>query len=170
MSLESLTQGSDATNSKIWQESSLLSTHWSTLYIPNADDPEACLKKFGFADLQRVLWKSANGTRSLLDKQLKSVGIPTPWVPAAAPAAPLAAAAPAAAAAVSSSILRMYLYTADGGPDQVGYKKQMRCLVAPMPHTFWFDFDCVFHGAQLAVRSGLKVADAWCTRQGCRAG
>ena len=145
-------QGSDATSSNVWQETSLLSTYTKTEYItPISIAGAPTGKRAGFADLQRVLWKSAEGLRSLLDKQLRSVGIPRAWD---------------ANYSDDANVLRQYMYCSDGGPEQKKYKKDRKVRVSNLPQTFWLDFDCMMHGGQLSVRSGLRVADAWSARQG----
>ena len=77
---------SDATLSKVWQGSSLLPVLYRTHYANLSDEYAAGFEQMlvesssnshlnedlatveGFADLQRVLWKSAEGLQSMLDK------------------------------------------------------------------------------------------------------
>ena len=88
------------------------------------------------------------------------MGVPCAWVPAGAGIGD--------GGDVDGVVkMRQYLYTSDGGGEQKKYKKDMKHLVRDLKHTYWMDFDCVMHGGQLSVRSGLRVADAWTVRQVC---
>ena len=155
--------GSDATNSSVWQNSKIMSTHIESCYIfaAGADaDPE--IRKRGlFADLQRVEGATAEHTMSLLDKQLQSLGVPLVWKTEGT-----AMPKTTDLGQRQHRILRFYLYTSDGGPDQVKYRKMMRGIFHSNDYLtcFFIDNSCQMHAPHLGVRMGLRVLDAWCQR------
>ena len=114
--------------------------------------------KSQYADLQRVTDATGYGTKSLLDKQLYSLGIYLPW-PTSQDSSHLNL-----GAYDSNTFVEIFAYTSDEGPDQRFYKKLMRAHVLILRNVFWFDHKCVMHGGQLGVKSGLMVADRWCRR------
>ena len=133
-----------------------------------------------FADLHRVGSGTAEHTKAILDRQLLSVGIDTPWGPNRLP--------PREGILVGdrekhseksekgqgsqgsqTSILRMYLYTSDGGADQQRYRNAMRMFAEKLENNhIWIDYGCLMHAAQLVVKMGLRVADSWSERYGVK--
>jgi hypothetical protein len=109
--------------------------------------------------LQRIEGAKAEDAKALLDKQLKLIGVQR-----------VCADPELEGHHEKSHITRLYLYCSDGGPDQLKYRKMMRTLMdeGKYEKSFFIDNCCLMHAPHLAVRTGLRVADAWCQRQlGC---
>lgn len=130
-----------------------------------------------FADLQRVGSGTAEHTKAILDRQLLSVGIDTPWGPNRLPEREGILVGDREKHSEKSekekgqgsqtSILRMYLYTSDGGADQQRYRNAMRMFSEKLENNhIWIDYGCLMHAAQLVVKMGLRVADRWSERHG----
>jgi hypothetical protein len=130
--------------------------------------PSMSRKKM-FADLQCVHDKSARGTFALLDKQLKSVGCPRPPLPTVGvdqdqhqdeferddDSQPIE----------DFRCLRSFLYTSDGGADQVRYKKVAAHCIAGFPLMLFVAVSCAMHNCQLVVKSGINTIDVWAKEQ-----
>jgi hypothetical protein len=99
-----------------------------------------------FCETQRVHDASALGTCALLWKQLRQCGCPVPG-PELSRSAP--------------HTIRMYLYTSDGGSDQIKFKRIASRMLFDHPSVFFVAASCQFHIYQLVVKSSLVSVDQW---------
>ncbi len=113
--------------------------------------PQLRCKK-AFADLQVVSDESARGTFGLLQKMLSSLGCKR------------MGSAKGSKEATPKSMVRSFLYTSDGGSDQQKFKKIAAALLSKNPNVFFISFSCLMHSAQLIVKTGFLVIDAWMKR------
>lgn len=160
----------DATNKQVWLGSKLMSCELETMYII---DPRELLSKPVFecieskkswADALRVSDSTTIGTYNLLVKMLDGLGCPT-WVDAPETtydeeSAVLEPSHDLAAADGQNSV-RVFLYSSDGGPDEVRFKKTLTVLTMDHGHILFIPGTCFMHASQLWVRSGLFLVDAW---------
>ena len=57
--------------------------------------------------------------------------------------------------------IRLFLYTRDRGPDQVGVRAKIKDETASISNVLFFDADCMEHQIHLIVMGGLKAADCF---------
>ena len=63
--------------------------------------------------------------------------------------------------ASAAHTVRLYLYTSDGGSDQMKYKRLMHRMVLDHPTVWFIPSSCFFHIYQLVVKATLTAADSW---------
>ena len=61
----------------------------------------------------------------------------------------------------NSRFVRLFLYTSDRGPDQVGVRCFIKEETASIPNVLFFDADCCEHQLHLIIKDGLKAADCF---------
>ena len=151
----------DATNRAVWMGSKLMSCELESIYCAAASDFDdgkpfhqvwSCKRQF--TDTLKVRDETTVGTHNLLHKALVGVGCPT-WVNCAETSYD------DTGFGDGQYSIREYLYTSDGGPDEIRFKKVMYVVTMDSPHVLFFPGSCFMHGAQLWVRSGLGLADVW---------
>ena len=149
---------SDATTSQVHLGAKLLNTWLESCYVlrPSevtaGDNTDAMLSFDAFLETQRVHAETAFGLAVLLNKQLHGAGCPLPMLNTN-PARPA---------------VTLWLYTSDGGPDQMKYRRFMTALLEGDPMAFWIGTGCVMHSYQLTVKYGLDAVDAWLELEGFR--
>jgi hypothetical protein len=138
-----------------------MSTQIKSMFVEPSENPASRAFMEQFADLSRVLDSSAVALLALLNKQLVNSGVSLPWshlIP------PLLGVPMQPTPLMSERLLRMFLFTSDGGADVVKYRKIMRAITLLLKFVFWIEGNCFFHAVQLVVAGGLKVVDRWAAR------
>ena len=164
---------SDATNAAVWRKSKVHTTEIYAKYIEDvnmlktASLGECARSLFTVCDLQRVLSGTTESTYSLLRKQLLSAGCPlwpevfpkdlsealsfeTHWPQMVKNAQDS-----------KSSLTRIFMYTADGGPDQQKFKRALETSSLNSLDCLFLAFPCVLHAGALISKGGLLTVDTW---------
>ena len=146
---------SDATNSNIIMNSKIQATVVESYYLQSLDGigrgmsmVDAASYRRGWTDTVRVGGGSAQDLAALIDKQLQGVGCTSVSSHVLGDANPY--------------VVRVFLYTSDGGADQMSYRRACIALAADRLMVWWIDISCLVHVHHLAVKEGMKVVNRWC--------
>ena len=123
------------------------------------DPSSSWYRKKAFSDIQVVADESARGTYCLIQKQLMALGCPS-LKKNLRPSKQRQG----EDQETIRSVLRCFLCTSDGGPDQARFKKLCGSLVEKDEMTLFVTFNCFMHAAQLIVKTGLTLVDGWLKR------
>lgn len=164
---------SDATNSGVWRNSKLQGLQLQSAYLVDHRSLAlvpflSCLFSFeSFVDLQKVPNNNTAGAVSaIIWKQLAGVGCPV-WKNYAGMLEPRGGASVATAELPGNNrVIRVFLYTSDGGSDQTKFKKILVTDTAPLSRVLVVVYPCLMHCVQLIIRSGLALVDKWLQRNG----
>jgi hypothetical protein len=104
-------------------------------------------------DVLRAHGGTASDLTALVEKQLKSVGCPSPL-------------SCCRADSPDGDTLTLFLYTSDGGPDERLYKKIMQFEALHKSHIIFETAECVKHKTHLAGGDGLKLVDQFLSETG----
>jgi hypothetical protein len=119
-----------------------------------------------FCDLQPVYDCTTSGTFKLLEKQLKSAGCKTLWECYKDSNINHTDDTQDQEQEEQPTIVRSYIYTADGGSDQIGYKKVCNKFLEKCRYVLFIAVPCYMHANQLVVKGGLSVIDKWAKDNG----
>ena len=126
------------------------------------DPSSTWFRKKAFSDIQVVTDESAKGTYCLIQKQLMALGCP-PLKNDLKPSTKQHREG-GEDQEMTRPVLRCFLCTSDGGADQSRFKKLCGSLVEKDELTLFVTFNCFMHAAQLIVKTGLTLVDAWLKR------
>ena len=149
---------SDATNSNIIMNSKLQSTVVESWYLQSLEQlvrgvslVDAASFRRAWTDTIRVGGSTAEDVAALVDKQLRCIGCTSMSSHVSGEPNP--------------HIIRLFIYTSDGGPDQMKYRRACRALAADRLFVWWIDMSCLLHVHHLIVKDGMKIVNRWCRRR-----
>ena len=162
--------GSDATTS-IYNKSSLIALKLKSIYIdpgmlaadPSIDFKSACNIREAWADIQMSAPKGTVAGAKIYGsnvKQLQSLGCPL--VASMANISETMAGVAGSAADVGRT-LRIEIVPADGGGDQLAYRRQRRVCpaVRRSPYHLMIGLDCHFHLYHNIFKDGMAACNRW---------
>ena len=181
----------DATNTNVWHSAPLNGLVLESVYISDVDSVRHnpycdCVdSRRDWADVQRVNGKSAAHMHAIILAQLRSLGC-VPWLQVMSPAergmffvqrGSCDGRPPVPENA--GVLIRLWLFTSDGGPDVSSFKKVVLeevhydrgpdAKVAPALHRIvevWITSGCLMHSEELIVKTSLVRTDKFVEKCG----
>ncbi|CAK0836755.1 unnamed protein product [Prorocentrum cordatum] len=163
---------SDATNSGVWRNAKLQALKLLSVYIGDHRNVETNgffsnnVSFEAYADLHKVTSTTAEATMGLIWKQLVSLGCPVWKKYSSVSDGPAAAAANVLHGTLQGEhrLVRILLYTSDGGPDQMKFKRMLIAETALQGHVLVIGYPCLMHRLQLIIKTGLELIDRFLGR------